>query len=202
MQRIARWPQGPRSARRREGGAAKRNGSSRGLPAEAGEGWHGTRACWKGALRAPAGRGLGWGWGPGVAAWSPRGCDVSAGGHAPVCHLCPGQRPWCRPPGSALPARGSTPQIRQPTALTRAWHPCTGTVAGRGGGNHSNGHSASLPALQPRPVLVAAEARSLPPCPYTCIVSHLVMADSATPWTVAHQPPLSGGLSRQECWSG
>ena len=24
----------------------------------------------------------------------------------------------------------------------------------------------------------------------------------ATPWTVAHQAPLSMGFSRQECWSG
>ena len=116
-----------------------------------------------------AGRGLGWGWGPGVAARSPRGCDVSAGGPAPARHLCPGRCPWCHPAGSALPARGSMPRIRPPTALMRAWHPCIGTAAGRGGGNHGNGYSASLPALQPRPVLVAAEARSLPPLsPHMC----------------------------------
>ena len=31
----------------------------------------------------------------------------------------------------------------------------------------------------------------------------LVMSDSATPWTVTHQAPLSMGvLSRQEYWSG
>ena len=28
------------------------------------------------------------------------------------------------------------------------------------------------------------------------------MPDSATPWTVAHQDPLSMGFSRQEYWSG
>ena len=28
------------------------------------------------------------------------------------------------------------------------------------------------------------------------------MSDSATPWTVACQAPLSMGFSRQECWSG
>ena len=28
------------------------------------------------------------------------------------------------------------------------------------------------------------------------------MSDSATPWTVAHQDPLSMGFSRQEYWSG
>ena len=33
-------------------------------------------------------------------------------------------------------------------------------------------------------------------------VSCLVMSDPATPWTVAHQPPLSTEFSRQEYWSG
>ena len=33
-------------------------------------------------------------------------------------------------------------------------------------------------------------------------VSRSVMSDSATPWTVAHQAPLSVGFSRQESWSG
>ena len=30
---------------------------------------------------------------------------------------------------------------------------------------------------------------------------HSIVSDSATPWTVAHQAPLSMGLSRQEYWS-
>ena len=29
-----------------------------------------------------------------------------------------------------------------------------------------------------------------------------VVSDSVTPWTVAHQAPLSMGFSRQEYWSG
>ena len=29
-----------------------------------------------------------------------------------------------------------------------------------------------------------------------------VVSDSATPWTVAYQAPLSMGFSRQEYWSG
>ena len=33
-------------------------------------------------------------------------------------------------------------------------------------------------------------------------VSHSIMSDSVTPWTVAHQAPLSMGFSRQEYWSG
>ena len=35
-----------------------------------------------------------------------------------------------------------------------------------------------------------------------CVLSHSVMSDSfVTPWTVAHQDPLSVGFSRQEYWS-
>ena len=33
-------------------------------------------------------------------------------------------------------------------------------------------------------------------------VSHSVMSDSATPWTVARQAPPSVGFSRQEYWIG
>ena len=33
-------------------------------------------------------------------------------------------------------------------------------------------------------------------------VSHSVVSDSATPWTVTCQAPLSMGFSRQEYWSG
>ena len=33
--------------------------------------------------------------------------------------------------------------------------------------------------------------------------SRQVTSDSlATPWTIAHQPPLSMGFPRQDCWSG
>ena len=34
------------------------------------------------------------------------------------------------------------------------------------------------------------------------IVSHPVVSDSAMPWTVAHQSPLSMEFSRQDYWSG
>ena len=33
-------------------------------------------------------------------------------------------------------------------------------------------------------------------------VSHSVVSNSVTPWTVAHQAPLSMGFPRQEYWSG
>ena len=35
-----------------------------------------------------------------------------------------------------------------------------------------------------------------------CVLGHSVMFDSATPWTVAHQAPLSMGFFRQGSWSG
>ena len=34
------------------------------------------------------------------------------------------------------------------------------------------------------------------------MLSHSVMSDSVTPWTVARQAPLSTEFSRQEYWSG
>ena len=42
--------------------------------------------------------------------------------------------------------------------------------------------------------------RRLRPC-YALVLSHSVMSNSATPWTVALQAPLSMGFSRQEYWS-
>ena len=35
-----------------------------------------------------------------------------------------------------------------------------------------------------------------------CVLSHSVVFDSATPWTVVYQAPPSVGFSRQEDWSG
>ena len=35
-----------------------------------------------------------------------------------------------------------------------------------------------------------------------CLLSHCHVRCSVTPWTVAHQAPLSMGVSRQESWSG
>ena len=37
---------------------------------------------------------------------------------------------------------------------------------------------------------------------YACVLSHLVVSDSAILWTVARQTPLSVGCSGQEHWSG
>ena len=35
-----------------------------------------------------------------------------------------------------------------------------------------------------------------------CVLSHSVVSDSATPWTVAYQAPVSMGFPGQEHWSG
>ena len=37
---------------------------------------------------------------------------------------------------------------------------------------------------------------------YLCGCICAVMSDSVTPWTVAHQAPLSVGFPRQEYWNG
>ena len=38
---------------------------------------------------------------------------------------------------------------------------------------------------------------------HVCVLSHSVVSNYfATPWTVAHQAPLSMGFPRQEYWSG
>ena len=43
----------------------------------------------------------------------------------------------------------------------------------------------------------------VPSVSYLCVcVSHLVVPNFATPWTVAHWAPLSMEFSRQEYWSG
>ena len=39
-------------------------------------------------------------------------------------------------------------------------------------------------------------------CVCPCVLSHSVVSDFATPWTVAHQAPLSMEFSRQEYRSG
>ena len=44
--------------------------------------------------------------------------------------------------------------------------------------------------------------QSLRACVRACTRAQLLSCVCATPWTVAHQPPLSMGFSRQEYWSG
>ena len=39
-------------------------------------------------------------------------------------------------------------------------------------------------------------------CVCVCACVHSVVSNSATPWIVAHQAPLSMGFSRQEDWNG
>ena len=67
------------------------------------------------------------------------------------------------------------------------------------------------PGLEPRPpawghgVSVTGLPGKSPSIILNCmctVLSCSVVSDSATPWTVAHQAPLSMGFSRQEYWSG
>ena len=53
-----------------------------------------------------------------------------------------------------------------------------------------------------RSFIMWKESRFSPASKCAKCVSHSVVSDSATPWTVAHQGPLSVGFSRQEYWSG
>ena len=39
-------------------------------------------------------------------------------------------------------------------------------------------------------------------CVCVCVCVCVFVLDSATPWTVAHQAPLSTGFPRQQYWSG
>ena len=55
---------------------------------------------------------------------------------------------------------------------------------------------------QLHPSLGAAPAELIHQFHHACVLSHSGVSDSATPWTVAHQAPLSLGSSRQEYWSG
>ena len=55
-------------------------------------------------------------------------------------------------------------------------------------------------ALSPRDVVKICMCVCLCVCVLFCC---LVVSDSfVTPWTIAHQAPLSMGFPRQECWSG
>ena len=39
-------------------------------------------------------------------------------------------------------------------------------------------------------------------CVHACLVTQSCLNSFATAWTVAHQPPLSMGFSKQKYWSG
>ena len=52
-------------------------------------------------------------------------------------------------------------------------------------------------------VLVSAVHQSEPATyKHMCVLSHSVTSDSATPWAIAHQGPLSMGFSKHEYQSG
>ena len=60
----------------------------------------------------------------------------------------------------------------------------------------------SWPHYRPRRVVCVLVAQSCQTTDVNVLFSCSVVSNSATPWTVAHQAPLSMGFSRQEYWSG
>ena len=70
-----------------------------------------------------------------------------------------------------------------------------------GGRTHSRSRKTMEFVLQvtPRP---SQDTRKQSQLCYHCALSHSVISDSATPWTVARQAPLSMGFFRQDYWSG
>ena len=62
-----------------------------------------------------------------------------------------------------------------------------------------NGSAVKNPPANARDVGLIPDPRTK--IPHTVCVSHLVASNSVTPWTVAHQAPLSKWFSRQEYWN-
>ena len=62
------------------------------------------------------------------------------------------------------------------------------------------------PGIEPGSPALQADALLSEPLQYlwisVCLVTSVVFQLFATPWTVAHQAPLSMGFCRQEYWSG
>ena len=57
--------------------------------------------------------------------------------------------------------------------------------------------------LKSSKIFQKCNSKKLLACMHACMISHFSCVRLfATLWTVAHQPPLSMGLTRQECWSG
>ena len=90
------------------------------------------------------------------------------------------------------------PHRRQPTRLPRPWD-SPGKNTGVGchfllqGMKVKNESEVAL--SHPDPVCVCVCA-----CAHARVLSHVQLF--VTPWTIAHQAPLSVEFSRQECWSG
>ena len=56
------------------------------------------------------------------------------------------------------------------------------------------------PAIPLLDMYIVCVCVSLCVCVCVCVLSHVLLF--MTPWTIAHQDPLSLGFSRQEYWSG
>ena len=116
--------------------------------------------------------------------------------------LFPAARGAAKSPVLPPPRRGGAAWGREPAAEVGlgvpAWQrPALCPERRRGSGGPGPGMEARS-ALEPLPLRSPwARGRPSPRFP-----GCWVMADFATPWTVAHQAPPSMGFSRQEHWSG
>ena len=75
-------------------------------------------------------------------------------------------------------------------------------------GSGGTGHTHSSPGLltgrsRPDLLTISPTPHQTPVCVCVCVCActHSVMSNSAAPWTVAHQAPLSVGFPRQGYWS-
>ena len=93
-------------------------------------------------------------------------------------------------PGSAQPS----PSLSSASTGLGPWGECAGArMEPKNSERNWRENRGSWVSSEAAPSL-CLPPQPLPPC--------LVVSDFATPWTVAHQAPLSLGLSRQEYWSG
>ena len=103
--------------------------------------------------------------------------------------LSPGQ---CGVPRSDLPAEGSAPLRNYPASMGK-WTPTNQKQLEK-----DQGRELTLPTVKTYHKVTVIK---------TVQFCHLLLCSGrvwlfATPWTVAHQAPLSMGFSRQEYWSG
>ena len=69
--------------------------------------------------------------------------------------------------------------------------------------HHSGSENTTTRVCQSSTLLKTGSVKGSSEQTDVCVyVSHSVVSDSAIPWAVAHQAPLSMGFSRQEYWSG
>ena len=151
----------------------------------------------------------------GVASRCPASfCRAVCVSHTCPCALPPG--PACRPPGRqsaeaspvlpsgsplAVPHTAGSVSLLLPRSLPRP-HPCPQARSLRPSVGSCPADGGVGTTFLDSTHMRYSVCVSLSDVLHSVCVSHSVVSDSTTPWTVAHQAPLSVGFSRQECCSG